>query len=371
MAIPTWLAIATIVALRWRSRRKPARLRCRRLLGQRCPAEYFTFVRGEGIVQGFPPGGTSEGNRRLNAVRFGVVALLIAVGGPCGVADAAPLAPSSPVDGPMIVAHRAGTSDFPENTILAITNAVASGADGVWLTVQASSDGVPMLYRPTDLVSLTDGSGSVNSKTAQQLQQLNAGWNFTEPGVDGHPYRQRATPMPTLEQAIAVIPRDMTLFLDLKQIPAEALVSAVAQVLTRTGATGRSIIYSTHADVTDAASRERGLRVAESRDLTRQRLLDIALNHQCTSPPDPATWAGFELHRNVTVSEEFTLGTGISAVNAELWDPAAVECFKSRPGMKVMGFAVKTADDYQLAKKVGLDAVLVDSPRAAQHWRDE
>ncbi|EUA86966.1 glycerolphosphodiesterase GdpD domain protein [Mycobacterium ulcerans str. Harvey] len=36
--------------------------------------------------------------------------------------------------------------------------------------------------------------------------------------------------------------------------------------------------------------------------------------------------------------------------------------------MNVMGFAVKTADDYQLAKKVGLDAVLVDSPREAQHW---
>ncbi|CMM66296.1 glycerolphosphodiesterase GdpD [Mycobacterium tuberculosis] len=37
--------------------------------------------------------------------------------------------------------------------------------------------------------------------------------------------------------------------------------------------------------------------------------------------------------------------------------------------MKVMGFAVKTVDDYRLAHKIGLDAVLVDSPLAAQQWR--
>jgi len=66
-------------------------------------------------------------------------------------------------------------------------------------------------YRPADLATLTDGAGPVNAKTAQQLQQLNAGWNFTEPGIDGHPYRQRPTPIPTLEQAIAATPPDVTL----------------------------------------------------------------------------------------------------------------------------------------------------------------
>ena len=270
----------------------------------------------------------------------------------------------------MIIAHRGGTGDFPENTVAAITNAVASGVDGMWLTVQASSDGVPVLYRPADLAALTDGAGPVNAKTAQQLQQLNAGWNFTEPGVDGYPYRQRATPIPTLEQAVAAVPPDMTLFLDLKQTPAQPLVSAVAEVLTRTGAASRSTIYSTDADITNAALQQQGLRVAESRDITRQRLLNMALNHHCDPAPDAGKWAGFELHRDVTITEKFTLGTGVSQVNADLWDPAAVECFKSQSGMKVMGFAVKTADDYQLAKKVGLDAVLVDSPRAVQQWRD-
>jgi glycerophosphoryl diester phosphodiesterase len=298
----------------------------------------------------------------------GVAALVIALGGACGVADASP---PGQTNEPMIVAHRAGTGDFPENTVLAITNAVASGVDGVWLTVQASSDGVPVLYRPADLATLTDGTGPVNLKTAEQLQQLNAGWNFTALGVDGHPYRQEPTPIPTLEQGIAATPPGMTLFLDLKQTPAQPLVSAVTQVLTKLGAAGRSIIYSTDADITNAASQQEGLRVAESRDITRERLLKMALSQHCDGPPDPGKWAGFELHRHVTITEEFTLGSGISEVDADLWDPASIECFKSQFGTKVMGFAVKTVDDYRLAHRIGLDAVLVDSPRAAQQWRDQ
>jgi glycerophosphoryl diester phosphodiesterase len=267
----------------------------------------------------------------------------------------------------MIIAHRAGTGDFPENTLLALDKAVEAGVDGVWLTVQASSDGVPVLYRPADLAALTDGSGPVNSVTAQQLQQLNAGWNFTDAN-GGRPYRQQPANIPTLAQAILATPAAMPLFLDLKQTPAQPLVSAVAQVLRETGAAPRSIVYSTDADITAAAAQE-SLQVAESRDATRLRLLNMAVNRRCDPAPDPGKWAGFEMHRDFTVTEKFTLGVGVSPVNAELWDPAAVECFTAGSNMKVIGFAVNTIDDYQLAEKAGMDAVLVDSPLAAQQWR--
>ena len=278
-------------------------------------------------------------------------------------------APPEPTSGPMVVAHRGGTGDFPENTVLAITEAVAAGVDGMWLTVQASSDAVPMLYRPADLATLTDGSGPVNSKSAQQLQQLNAGWNFTDADAGDHPYRDQPTPVPTLEQAISATPPDMPLFLDLKQTPAEPLVTAVARVLQQTGAAGRSVLYSTSAEITSAAM-QKALQVAESRDTTRLRLLNMAVNGRCDPAPDPGKWAGFEMHRDMTVTEEFTLGVGISRVNADLWDPPAVECFTGS-GMKVIGLAVNTLDDYQVAGKVGLDAVLVDSPQAAQRWRGQ
>lgn len=268
----------------------------------------------------------------------------------------------------MVIAHRGGTADFPENTVLAISNAVAEGVDGLWLSVQVSSDGIPVLYRPIDLATLTDGAGPVNTKTAQQLQQLNAGWNFNPPNAEGRPYRQNPTPIPTLEQAIRVTPADMPLFLDLKQLPAEAIARAVADALRRAGATARAVIYSTDATITEVARRE-GLTVAESRDTTRQRLLDMALDQRCDPPTDSDPWAGFEMHRDLTITEEFTLGVGTSSLNAQLWDTASVECFKSQPGMKTLGFQINSSDDYRLAQQIGLDAVLVDSPIAAAEWR--
>jgi len=301
----------------------------------------------------------------MRAVALSTAVLVLAAALTSPTADAAPRTGS---DGPMVIAHRGGAGDFPENTLVAITNAVRAGVDGLWLTVQASSDGVPVLYRPSDLSTLTNGSGAVNIKTAAELGQLNAGWTFGED--DGYPYQERATPIPALEQVIAAIPTSMPLFLDLKQKPAAPVVAAVAEVLRKTGAVDRATIYSTDADITDLALRQQDLQVAESRDVTRQRLLTISLAHRCDPPPTPGAWAGFELHRDLTVTEEFTLGTGLTEITAQLWDPESVECFTSQPGSRVIGFAVNTEDDYKLADKIGLDAVLVDSPRAALRWRE-
>ena len=301
----------------------------------------------------------------MRAVALSSAVLVLAAALTYPTADATP---RTRPDGPMIIAHRGGTGDFPENTILAITNAVAEGVDGLWLTIQNSSDRVPVLYRPSDLSGLTNGAGAVNTKTAAELLQLNAGWNFGE--GDGYPFRERATPIPALEQVIAAVPSTMPLFLDLQQKPAAPVVAAVAEVLRRTGAVDRATLYSTDADITDLALRQPDLHVAESRDITRERLLTVALVHRCDPSPRPGTWAGFELHRNLTVTEQFTLGTGVTEVAAELWDPESVACFTSQPDSRVIGFAVNTEDDYRFADKIGLDAVLVDSPSAARQWRE-
>jgi glycerophosphoryl diester phosphodiesterase len=301
----------------------------------------------------------------MRAVTLSTAVLVLAAAFTSPTANAAP--PTRP-GGPMVIAHRGGAADFPENTILAITNAVAEGVDGLWLTVQASSDHVPVLYRPSDLSNLTNGTGPVNTKTAAELAQLNAGWTFGE--GDGYPYRERATPIPALEQVIAAVPSTMPLFLDLKQKPAAPVVAAVAEVLRRTGAVDRATIYSTDAEITDLALLQPDLQVAESRDVTRERLLTVALAHRCDPSPSPGTWAGFELHRNLTITEQFTLGTGVTEVAAELWDPESVACFTSQPGSRVIGFAVNTEDDYRFADKIGVDAVLVDSPRSARQWRE-
>ena len=48
---------------------------------------------------------------------------------------------------PQLIAHRGGTGDAPENTLPAIKLALENNAEAIWVTVQLSRDGVPVLYR--------------------------------------------------------------------------------------------------------------------------------------------------------------------------------------------------------------------------------
>src|SRR5260364_113161 len=66
---------------------------------------------------------------------------------------------------PFMIAHRAGTKDYPENTLLAINEALKNGADLIWVTVQRSKGGIPVIYQPADLSAWTEANGAVADKT--------------------------------------------------------------------------------------------------------------------------------------------------------------------------------------------------------------
>lgn len=275
---------------------------------------------------------------------------------------------ASPLAGaaPLIVAHRGGTGDMPENTVQAFTSALKNGAQALWMTVQVTRDGVPVMYRPADLSALTDGRGKLADVDYADVRKLNAGYAFSRKSAGGqsvYPYRDHPLQVPTLREALAAVPADVPVLLDLKQTPAAPLVEAVIQVLDETNAWSRVRLYSTEAEATDRLrARRPQAQLFESRDATRNRLVAAALAGQCASPPAPGTWAGIELHRQVEVVERFTLGEGVSKVVANWWTPAAVQCFKSRGDVHLVAFGVETPQDFEAASQLGFDAVMTDSP---------
>ncbi|WP_256584817.1 glycerophosphodiester phosphodiesterase family protein [Pseudomonas sp. Irchel s3a18] len=264
---------------------------------------------------------------------------------------------------PLIVAHRAGTADYPENTLLAIEAALRNHADMIWLTVQLSRDGVPVLYRPADLSANTQGSGPVAQKTFAELQQLNAGWNFKQPAENSaYPYRSRQMPIPSLQQALKAIPPSTRVILDMKALPAPPQAHAVAKILDATRRWDDVLIYSTDDTYQQAFASHPHARLFESRDNTRDRLASVALAQSCPAPPSPGTWAAFEYQRKVAVVETFTLGEARSQVSAKFWTPDAMRCFASRGKVNVLVIGAETAEDYKAVACLGVDAVLVDSP---------
>ncbi|WGS49514.1 glycerophosphodiester phosphodiesterase family protein [Paraburkholderia sp. D15] len=261
---------------------------------------------------------------------------------------------------PRIIAHRGGTGDAPENTLEAIRLAVEHRADVMWLTVQLSKDGVPVLYRPADLSSLTDAKGPVSGYTAAELARVNAGWSFRV--GDTYPYRDRPLGIPTLRDALRAVPRTMPVILDMKALPADAQTGAVARVLDEENAWSRVSIYSTEADYQRSFAAYPQARLFESRDATRGRLVRVLLHQGCVDAPAEHAMTAFELHRALTVVEKFTLGEGQSEVQATMWTPATVACFRQKPAVEIVAIAVNDAADYRAAACLGVDAVLADSP---------
>jgi glycerophosphoryl diester phosphodiesterase len=82
------------------------------------------------------------------------------------------------VNRPLIFAHRGASKVAPENTLPAFEAAILSGADGVELDVQYSSDGHLMVIHDLTLERLTNGIGRVTAQPVATLRSLDAGSHF-------------------------------------------------------------------------------------------------------------------------------------------------------------------------------------------------
>ncbi|MCW2255998.1 glycerophosphoryl diester phosphodiesterase [Providencia alcalifaciens] len=91
------------------------------------------------------------------------------------------------------------------------------------------------------------------------------------------------------------------------------------------------------------------------------------MSHQCeplnqTTEKQSVRWYGFELHRKVEVVERYTLGEARSPATLS-WDKEAIDCFRQHGDAYIVLFGVNSPSDYQFAKEIGADAVMVDSPK--------
>lgn len=266
---------------------------------------------------------------------------------------------------PQIVAHRAGTADAPENTLYAIEQAKSNKADAIWLTVQLSKDNQLVLYRPSDLNALTDKSGVISDYSAKQLSQINAAYKFNQKNNQQLPTSQ--TTIVTLEDVLKKYP-DTIFYIDLKSPDADpnTQAQAILALLNKTNAFNQVRFYSTNdAFLKVLKPLSSKLQLFESRDETRTMLANSVMSHQCMLDNDKSAtrWYGFELHRKVEVVEKYTLGEARSPATLS-WDKEAIDCFRKNGNAYIIVFGVNSDSDYQLAKEIGADAVMVDSPKA-------
>ena len=107
-----------------------------------------------------------------------------------------------------LAAHRGGAALWPENSLLAFTNAIALGCDFVEFDVHPTADGRVAVIHDHELERTTDGIGPVAARTAAELRALRLR------GPDGV---LTAEHVPTLDEVLAVVaPSRAAILLEVK-----------------------------------------------------------------------------------------------------------------------------------------------------------
>lgn len=103
-----------------------------------------------------------------------------------------------------ICAHRGDRAEYPEDTVIAIEAAVKKGAAMVEFDVVPCKTGELIVIHDDTVDRTTDGSGAVADLTFDEIRALDAGVKFGG--------KFKGTKIPTLDEVLAVMPKDGTWF---------------------------------------------------------------------------------------------------------------------------------------------------------------
>lgn len=209
------------------------------------------------------------------------------------------------------LAHRGDWRRAPENTIAALTAALAvPGCDGVEFDVRLARDGVPVVAHDDTLSRVFRRTGRLDAMTARELEDV---------GV------------PTLADALAVIPHSATINVDLKGLHDRVVVETIAA--GRGPGLVNGVISSFLPD-------------------TLERIGRLAPG-----------WPRWLNARHMSADTIHTaVGLGCQAVSLEFHaiDPASFEAARSA-GLDVAAWTVRRRDTYGRLERLGVVAAAVEA----------
>ena len=106
-------------------------------------------------------------------------------------------------------AHRGAMKTHPENTIPSFKAAIDAGAQMLELDVWLSKDGQMVVIHDDTVDRTTDSSGKVSELTLAEIKKMDAG-SWKSPEFKG-------IQIPTLEEVLKIIPRNMWLNIHIKE----------------------------------------------------------------------------------------------------------------------------------------------------------
>lgn len=178
----------------------------------------------------------------------------------------------SDINARLVIAHRGNRAHAPENTLLALRQAVDLGVDALEFDVRLSRDGVAVLMHDATIDRTRIGSGRVSAYTFAELAAFDA--RDREAAAE----RELAR-VPSLEQALDAF-RRIPLVIEVKEL---AAAEPTARLVHAFGLEGRVLVGSAENDVMQWFYRS-GLRCCASMH-DASRWIPAALLGRTPSPP--------------------------------------------------------------------------------------
>jgi glycerophosphoryl diester phosphodiesterase len=94
------------------------------------------------------------------------------------------------------IAHQGGEDEFPSNTLYAFRRALAAGANMLELDIGVTKDGQVIVMHDTTVDRVTNGHGTVASKTLRQIQRLDGAYWYTRAGSNHYLHGRPASAYP-------------------------------------------------------------------------------------------------------------------------------------------------------------------------------
>lgn len=141
-----------------------------------------------------------------------------------------------PGAGPKVIAHRGFSSRAPENTLVAIREAIAIGADMVEIDVTLSSDGEIVVIHDETLDRTTNGSGPVSQHSLADLKKLDAG-SWFDPWFENER-------IPTLSEVLTAVNGKILVNIEIKSEAVEQGIAAKVIETIRRSAMNHQVVIS-------------------------------------------------------------------------------------------------------------------------------
>jgi len=109
---------------------------------------------------------------------------------------------------PVTIAHQGGNKVYPDESLLAFTNAVNMGLQVLEVDIHRTKDGVLVINHDQTIDRLTDSSGYIREMSWSGLEQVDGAYNWSPDGLT-YPYRGKGVKILSLNALLDSFPHQV------------------------------------------------------------------------------------------------------------------------------------------------------------------